>query len=283
MGEMQRPIDGGPEWDSMEPLGRGAMPSREQMTACMGTLATVFADLREQALAELHLRPGAHLLDAGCGAGELALAVAPRVQPGGGVVGVDLNADTINSAHDAAVAAGVEVDFRVGDIRDLPCADNEFDAVRCERVFQHLERADWPPAAAELIRVARPGGIIQLIDPDHLQSAIAAADALLARLLVTDTVTLPPNPESGIHLPGLLRAAGAVDIHVGVRPLVITSLATFRAMRSPDAVLAYLVRRGQVEADRAAAFIADLEARDREGSFLATSIIYVVSGRKAAD
>jgi hypothetical protein len=40
--------------------------------------------------------------------------------------------------------------------------------------------------------------------------------------------------------------------------------------------------RRQVEADRAAAFVADLEARDREGSFLATSIIYVVSGRKAA-
>jgi hypothetical protein len=40
--------------------------------------------------------------------------------------------------------------------------------------------------------------------------------------------------------------------------------------------------RRQVEADRAAAFLADLEARDREGAFLATSIIYVVSDRKAA-
>ena len=279
---MQRLIDGGPEWDSMEPLGRSAIPSREQMLACMARLATAFADLREQALAELGLWPGTHLLDAGCGAGELAIAVAPRVQPGGRVVGVDLNADTISSARDAASRAGVEVDFRVGDIRDLPCAEDEFDAVRCERVFQHLERADWPHAAAELLRVARPGGIIQLIDPDHLQSAITATDAALARLLVTDTLTLPPNPESGIHLPGLLRAAGAVDIHVEVRPLVITSLATYRAMRSPDGVLAYLVRRGQVEADRAAAFIADLETRDREGSFLATSIVYVVSGRKAA-
>jgi SAM-dependent methyltransferase len=265
----------------MDQPGPRGMPNPEQMLACMATLATVFADLREQALAELSLGPGTRLLDAGCGAGELALAAAPRVQPGGRVVGVDLNADTVNSARDAAAAAGVEVDFRIGDIRDLPCAENEFDAVRSERVFQHLERADWPHAAAELIRVARPGGIIQLIDPDHLQSALTATDAQLARLLVTDTVTLPPNPESGIHLPGLLRAAGAVDIHVGVRPLVITSLATYRAMRSPDAVLKYLVMRHQVEADRAAAFIADVEARDRDGSFLATSIIYVVSGRKA--
>jgi len=253
------------------------------MLACMATFAVAFADLREQALAELDLGPGAHLLDAGCGAGEFAIAVAPRLQPGGRVVGVDLNADTINSARDAAALAGVEVDFRVGDIRDLSCAESEFDAVRCERVFQHLERTDWSHAAAELLRVTRPGGIIQLIDPDHLQSAIAATDTGLARLLVTDTVTLPPNPESGIHLPGLLRAAGAVDIQVDVRPLVITSLATFRAMRSPDAVLTYLVQRHQVEADRAAAFLADLETRDREGAFIATSIMYVVSGRKAAD
>jgi hypothetical protein len=93
----------------------------------------------------------------------------------------------------------------------------------------------------------------------------------------------PPNPESGIHLPGLLRAGGAVDIHVELHPLVITSLAAYRTMRNPDAVLTYLVQRRQVGADRAAAFIADLEARDREGSFLATSIIYVVSGRKATD
>jgi ubiquinone/menaquinone biosynthesis C-methylase UbiE len=116
------------------PVGR-SMPSSEQMLACMATFAVAFADLREQALAELDLGPGAHLLDAGCGAGEFAIAVAPRLQPGGRVVGVDLNADTINSARDAAAGAGVELDFRVGDIRDLPCVDDEFDAVRCERVF----------------------------------------------------------------------------------------------------------------------------------------------------
>jgi ubiquinone/menaquinone biosynthesis C-methylase UbiE len=259
-----------------------AISNREQQLACMETLATVFADLREQALAELDLGPGTRLLDAGCGAGELGIAVARRLQPDGRVVGVDLNADTIGRARTAAVDAGVEVDFRVGDLRDLPCNDDEFDAVRSERVFQHLERTDWLRAAAELIRVTRHGGIIQLIDPDHLQGAVAATDAELARLLV-DPVTLPANPESGLHLAELLRSAGAVEIRVEVRPIVVTSLATFRAMRNPDGILTYLVMRRQVEADRAAAFLADLEARDREGAFLATSIMYVVSGRKPAD
>jgi hypothetical protein len=83
--------------------------------------------------------------------------------------------------------------------------------------------------------------------------------------------------------PRIAMQAFVLDIQIGVRPLVISSLATFRAMRNPDGVLTYLVRRGQVEADRAAVFLADLEARDREGAFIATSIIYVVRGRKAAD
>jgi ubiquinone/menaquinone biosynthesis C-methylase UbiE len=134
-----------------QPVGR-SMPDPKQMMACMATLADAFADVRKQTLAELDLGPGTRLLDAGCGAGELAIALAPRVQPGGRVVGVDLNADIIGRALAAAADAGAEVDFRVGDIRDLPCAENEFDSVRCERVFQHLERTDWPRAAAELIR-----------------------------------------------------------------------------------------------------------------------------------
>lgn len=111
---------------------------------------------------------------------------------------------------------------------------------------------------------------------------MAATDSELARLLVGDLVTLPPSPESGLHLPMLLRSAGAVDVRVSVHPIVVTSLAAYRAMRNPDAVLAYLVMRHHVAADRAAAFIADLEARDGDGAFVATSIIYVVSGRRPA-
>ena len=103
----------------------GAAPAQEQLAAGMALLATVFADVRERALGELDLRPGACLLDAGCGAGELAIAVAPRVRPGGRVIGIDLDEPTIDRARAAAAAAGVEAEFQAGDIRDLPFADGE--------------------------------------------------------------------------------------------------------------------------------------------------------------
>jgi hypothetical protein len=124
----------------MEPLGRSAMPNREQQLACMTALATAFADLREQALTDLHL--WARHPPARCWVRRLRARHRhrPARATGGRVGGVDLNADTINSARAATAEAGVAVDFRVGDIRDLPCAEHEFDAVRCERVFQH---ATW--------------------------------------------------------------------------------------------------------------------------------------------
>jgi hypothetical protein len=79
-----------------------------------------------------------------------------------------------------------------------------------------------------------------------------------------------------------INGARAAAAKASVHPIVVTSLAAYRAMRNPDAVLAYLEMRHQVAADRAAAFIADLEARDRDCAFVATSIIYVVSGRRPA-
>jgi hypothetical protein len=47
----------------------------------MATLADAFADLREQALAELHLGPGTRLRDGGCGVGKRAIAVATTPNP----------------------------------------------------------------------------------------------------------------------------------------------------------------------------------------------------------
>lgn len=74
----------------------------------------------------LELRPGMRVLDAGCGPGRHALALARR---GLEVVGVDLSDDFIALAQEHA--AGMDhVTFLVGDVRAL-AFDGEFDAVIC--------------------------------------------------------------------------------------------------------------------------------------------------------
>ncbi len=107
----------------------------------------------ERVLAALRVRPNDTVLDAGCGSGHWAVAFARR---GVRVAGIDLSPEMIRLAHQRADAAGVSIDWRVGDIAALPFPDASFDAVQA-RVALHFV-PEVPAALRELRRVLRPGG-----------------------------------------------------------------------------------------------------------------------------
>lgn len=56
-------------------------------------------------------------------------------------------------------ALGVD---RVGDVRDLPAGDGEFDVVLCSQVLEHVPWADVPKAVAELRRVCRTHAVVSI-------------------------------------------------------------------------------------------------------------------------
>jgi 2-polyprenyl-3-methyl-5-hydroxy-6-metoxy-1,4-benzoquinol methylase len=124
---------------------------------------------RVRAVAEsaLGAAPGERVLDAGCGAGEVARALAAQVAPEGQVTAIDASNAMIEYA--AAKDAGAGVRYQVGDVERLPFDDDAFDAVRCERVLQHLAEPD--AGLGELVRVTRPGGRVCVIDTDWLSLA----------------------------------------------------------------------------------------------------------------
>jgi ubiquinone/menaquinone biosynthesis C-methylase UbiE len=118
--------------------------------------------VRRVARQALRPTPAQRLLDAGCGAGEVARQLAGDVAPTGEIVALDISATTVATAagrHDGSAVRYVE-----GDVSALDFADSVFDGVRCERVLQHV--ADPGQAIAELVRVTRPGGRVCLIDTD---------------------------------------------------------------------------------------------------------------------
>jgi ubiquinone/menaquinone biosynthesis C-methylase UbiE len=78
------------------------------------------------------------------------------------VVALDRSAATVTAA--AARADGGPVRYEVGDVTALAYPDGRFDAVRSERVLQHVPEPDR--AVAELARVTRSGGRVCLIDTD---------------------------------------------------------------------------------------------------------------------
>lgn len=95
-------------------------------------------------------------LDAGCGAGALAFALAPHV---GEVVGVDVSAELLAAGRSRAPA---NVALLEGDATALPFAYGEFDLSGCLRVLHHVRRPEL--VVSELARVTRPGGRILVAD-----------------------------------------------------------------------------------------------------------------------
>ncbi|MFI6642154.1 class I SAM-dependent methyltransferase [Streptomyces sp. NPDC050504] len=95
--------------------------------------------------------PGAPVADLGCGPGHVTGWLAER---GARAVGVDLSPAMVELA--GRERPGVE--FRVGDLLDLPAADGEFAAAVALYSVIHLRPEELVAAFAEARRVLRPGG-----------------------------------------------------------------------------------------------------------------------------
>lgn len=105
-------------------------------------------------------RPSHRVLDLACGSGTAALVAARRYCP---TVGLDLVPSLLDRARARAQAAGLAVEFREGDAQDLPFEDDAFDVILSVYGVQFAPNQER--AAAEMLRVCRPGGTIALATP----------------------------------------------------------------------------------------------------------------------
>jgi 2-polyprenyl-6-hydroxyphenyl methylase / 3-demethylubiquinone-9 3-methyltransferase len=129
-------------------------------------------------------RPGAVLIDLGCGAGLMAPHLLGR---GYRHVGVDLT----RSALDQAARHGVTT-VRA-DVCAVPLADGCADVVTAGEILEHV--SDLTAAITEACRLVRPGGLL-VVD--------TLADTALSRFVaVTLAERLPGGPPPGIHDPAL--------------------------------------------------------------------------------
>jgi arsenite methyltransferase len=114
-------------------------------------------------LAIAPLSPGETVLDVGCGAGTDLLLAALRVGPEGEAIGVDMNERMRDHAADGAARMGLtNVDVREGDATALPVADRSVDVVISNGVLNLVPEKER--AIAEIARVLKPGGRLQIAD-----------------------------------------------------------------------------------------------------------------------
>ena len=131
---------------------------------------TAEADFIQEALG---LPLGSHILDVPCGGGRLALELSDR---GYQVTGVDLSAPLLQDAQDQADARGLSVDWRQGDMRQLPWT-GEFDGALCFwnsfGYFDEPGNADFLGAVAQALKPGAPF----LLDTPLLETRLPEMEA----------------------------------------------------------------------------------------------------------
>ena len=161
-----------------------AVKARSRIIWGSGDYATVgsrILHLAELLCEAVPVRGGDRVLDVATGTGNAALAAARRF---GDVVAVDFVPGMLERARQRAAAEGLPVDFREGDAEALDFADGSFDVVlsTCGVMFA----PDQERAAAELLRVCRPGGAIGMVN--------WTADGFVGALFRMQAGLVPPPP-----------------------------------------------------------------------------------------
>ena len=106
----------------------------------------------------------AHVLDIGCGTGEITARLAAEL-PGARLVGIDLIESHLAFARERYDALSARVQFQAGDAFKLEHPDHSFDLSMCRHVMQAVSEPER--IAAEMVRVTRPGGVVHLLVEDY--------------------------------------------------------------------------------------------------------------------
>lgn len=166
------------------------------------------------------LGPGSEVLEVAPGPGYQAIELAKMGSYR--VLGVDISETFVRIATGNARAAGVDVQFRLGNASELPLGADQFDLVYCRAAFKNF--AEPARALAEIHRVLKHGGValIQDLRPDASNQAIAdtvraLGGGWLNRLIITWTfkhmLVKRAHPRERIEAMAAASPFGRCEIH----------------------------------------------------------------------
>jgi ubiquinone/menaquinone biosynthesis C-methylase UbiE len=237
-----------------------------------------FKDCKRRSYEALEIRPGAAVLEIGCGNGVDATVLADFAGPGGRVIGIDVSRTMLASAQEKNSPKSPRPGYVLSDASHLAFADGSFDAVRTDRVLQHT--SDIFVVLKEMARVTRPSGKIVVFEPDWETFVLWPGKREVARKILNFWCDHIPNGWAGRTLPAAFSDAGLEGITVTPRCLVITDLALAKRVFDLDTTLTLAAEAGVLDSREAECWAGEQAQAGAAGRFFSSLTFYLVTGTK---
>jgi SAM-dependent methyltransferase len=169
--------------------------------------------IAEWLLDQAGVQPDQRVIDVACGPLGILNLLAERVGPTGQVYGLDREPRMIEMARELAAERGLSLELVVGDAADMSVPRGTFDLVHARALLINVVNVE--DILAEMIQLARPGGIVAVQDPDCSYWACDPPHPAWDRLMNVAATTWRVQGRDitiGRTLGRLLRNAGLEDV-----------------------------------------------------------------------
>jgi ubiquinone/menaquinone biosynthesis C-methylase UbiE len=177
--------------------------------------AEVYAREAAELFDLIGLDAGGSAIDVGCGVMGVLHLLAERVGAEGRVVGLDRETRMVEFGRELAAKRALPVEFIAADATSTGLPDHCFDLVHARTLLLNVQN----PAEilAEMVRIAKPGGVVAVQEPDagawNCDPPHPAFDILRGAILSAYRRT-GKDFSIGRRIGRILRDAGLEDVHV---------------------------------------------------------------------
>ncbi|WP_213953720.1 methyltransferase domain-containing protein [Variovorax sp. dw_954] len=165
---------------------------------------------------QIGVSDGWRVVEVGCGPRGCLDLLSSRVGAKGRVVGVERSSEQAETAHRFVTEHHLSnVEVLDADARSTSLATGTFDLATARLVLVNVPEPRQ--IVAEMVRFVRPGGFVALHEPDATFQRCEPPHPAQTRLLQLLDIYAKANGidrEIGLKVPGMLREAGIVDVHV---------------------------------------------------------------------